>query len=478
MEPMGRRGGLTLRRYDVLLLVGFFLAGILTRVPFRSRMLYHWDSVNFALGIERFDIRMHQPHPPGYFLYVMLGRAVNAVIHDPNASLVWLSVVFSGLTAASLFLLGKRMFSRLEGAIAALALLTSPLFWFHGEVALMYVIEAFFTTIIALLSIELLAGRRRCLYLSAVVLGVVGGIRQSTLLFIFPLWLFSIRRFSLKQIALAFLLLALVVGAWLVPMVSLTGGVHRYLALNRSTDVVGESSLIDPTQILVNTARVGAYAFYGLLLGGIPLAYALLRGLNALSALVRDERVQVIALWVIPSLLFLLFVHIRQAGHLFVFLPALFLLVGVGMVKMSRAFALRSRTLLIVGVALLVMTNGLFFFAAPPYLLGRERTVLHTPSLRSIRAQDRYLSEAIDYIGHHFPPERTIILSGGFSFRQPDYYLPEYTIVRYTDEALDAVDRSHAVVLFGQMEVEGLEGAETVLLPGGDSLTYIPAAAG
>lgn len=494
MEQVERPGRLNLKQCDTLLLVGFLLGGILTRVPFRSRMLYHWDSVNFALGIERFDIQMHQPHPPGYFLYVMLGRAVDAVIQDPNASLVWLSVIFSGLTAGGLFLLGKAMFSRWEGVIAALALLSSPLFWFHGEVALMYVLEAFFTTIIALMSTQLLAGRRQYLYPSALILGIAGGIRQSTLLFMFPLWLFSIRKLSLKRVALAVLLLALVVGAWLVPMVVLTGGVDRYLGLSRGTDVVGESSLLDPRQVVFNAARIGAYGFYGLLLGGIPLAYSVLRGLRALPASARDRRAQVIAVWVIPSLLFLIFVHIRQAGHIFVFLPALFLLVGVGMVRISHALvervwspskrqlqagetvmSRRGRATLMAGVILLLATNTLFFLAAPPYLLGIERTVLHTPSFRSIRSQDRYLSEAVGYIRGNLPPEKTVILAGGFSFRQPDYYLPEYTIVRYSDEELDAVDRSYTTVLFGQMEVWGPEGAERVLLSGGDALVYIPA---
>jgi hypothetical protein len=40
----------------------------LSRLAFRSHALYDLDSVNFALAIGRFDPRVHQPHPPGYFL--------------------------------------------------------------------------------------------------------------------------------------------------------------------------------------------------------------------------------------------------------------------------------------------------------------------------------------------------------------------------------------------------------------------------
>jgi hypothetical protein len=44
-----------------------FLLGTLTiflRVQFRSKTLFNWDSVNFALGIMDFDVIQHRPHPP------------------------------------------------------------------------------------------------------------------------------------------------------------------------------------------------------------------------------------------------------------------------------------------------------------------------------------------------------------------------------------------------------------------------------
>ncbi|MBN1276884.1 MAG: glycosyl transferase, partial [Deltaproteobacteria bacterium] len=70
----------------------FFIVTILTRLPFTSRLLYHWDSVQFALGLEDYDITVHQPHPPGYFLYVMLGRLVYFFIRDANYALIIISI--------------------------------------------------------------------------------------------------------------------------------------------------------------------------------------------------------------------------------------------------------------------------------------------------------------------------------------------------------------------------------------------------
>src|ERR1035441_7456728 len=57
-------------------------ATALSRFVFRSHYLYDVDSVNFALALKRFDPSVHQPHPPGYFLYICLGRLANLLFHD------------------------------------------------------------------------------------------------------------------------------------------------------------------------------------------------------------------------------------------------------------------------------------------------------------------------------------------------------------------------------------------------------------
>ena len=63
------------------------LLTVLSRLPYRARMLYNWDAVQFALALREYDIVKHQPHPPGYILYVALGRLVNAWLADPDRGL-------------------------------------------------------------------------------------------------------------------------------------------------------------------------------------------------------------------------------------------------------------------------------------------------------------------------------------------------------------------------------------------------------
>src|SRR5260370_42664624 len=80
------------RSLDCALLV---TAVVLTRFIFRSHYLYDIDSVNFALALDHFDPRVYQPHPPGYFLYVCLGRLANMIFNDSNTAFVAMSIATS-----------------------------------------------------------------------------------------------------------------------------------------------------------------------------------------------------------------------------------------------------------------------------------------------------------------------------------------------------------------------------------------------
>ena len=47
--------------------------------PFSPPSLEDIDSVNFALGVRDFDVAAHRPHPPGYPVYIALGKVATAI---------------------------------------------------------------------------------------------------------------------------------------------------------------------------------------------------------------------------------------------------------------------------------------------------------------------------------------------------------------------------------------------------------------
>jgi len=90
-----------------------FLAG---HLPFLASTLEDVDSVNFALGLRDFDPGRHRPHPPGYPVYMALGKAADLVLGEPRALAIW-GALFGALSAFALL----RIFAALDALDGGLA---------------------------------------------------------------------------------------------------------------------------------------------------------------------------------------------------------------------------------------------------------------------------------------------------------------------------------------------------------------------
>src|SRR5688500_18576096 len=111
------------------------------------------DSINFALGLREFDVARHQPHPPGYPVYMAMAQASLAVARPvapgreqgrAEGLALW---CWSALAGAVALLAGWRLFlgiamasgaaASAEGVarvplVATVLLASSPLFWITG----------------------------------------------------------------------------------------------------------------------------------------------------------------------------------------------------------------------------------------------------------------------------------------------------------------------------------------------------------
>jgi hypothetical protein len=427
-----------------------FLLGVLSRLPFTSQILYHWDSVNFALALHHFDVAVDQPHIPGYILYVLLGRLVSYAVGDPQVTLVGISVVSSGLAVAALYILGRAVFSRGTGLMAALFLAASPLFWFYGEIALPHSLDTLVVILVVWMLYQVmqgdpLLGPERSLpeaqrkgsphrgrgevwlvLLAAVTLAVAGGLRPQTQVFLMPLALLVAWRLNRRQVLLAVVVMGIVDLLWFVPLMWSVGGLFRYFKIfsafagrfNETSSVFSAGA----AGLQRNLRKLGMYTLYAGGLAFIPaIGYGLLRARGMLGLLQR-RRLWFLFLWTAPSILYYAFVHMGQQGLVFVFLPALLL---IGAESLRRLAG--SRQAVQWGVTGgLVAVQATIFLAFPTYPLGGDRFKILT--WQTIRQHDRYYQERLELVHHEFPPDQTLII--GTNWRHLEYYLSDYPLIR------------------------------------------------
>jgi len=99
-------------------LVALALVFLAAHLPFLPPTLEDIDSINFALGVRDFDVARHQPHPPGYPIFIALGkistplvRAAGVPAPEPRALALW-----STIAGTALIFLLFAMFRALDGA--------------------------------------------------------------------------------------------------------------------------------------------------------------------------------------------------------------------------------------------------------------------------------------------------------------------------------------------------------------------------
>lgn len=420
------RSRLTARWWEATI-ASLLLLTALTRLPFRSEVPINWDAVQYLLALERFDIALHRPHPPGNPLYVLLGRGANALIPDPNQALIALSIIASLVVVWGTAAIGERLASRRVGAWAALLVAVNPLLWFYGETALSYAPEAAAGVLVALAAWRAYTRPDRW---SALWLGLTtaftGGLRPTALPLLGLVWLFGVWTMRWRVRALAAGVTAAGCLAWAVPLVVVSGGPVEYWTQLRLLTRIA----VEPTSLasgpsmrwLGNLWSVVSASAVMLNLFAVVVAVAVVRARPSLRPL--SPRACLLWAWLIPPVLMFTLVHFGQWGYLLLILPPVTIL---GLLALERAGMLDGRVAAARLVAL-ALAGALAFLLTPPLAMpGHEMQ----PSRGALAAHNAAWRE-VTRIVSELPPDRTVVLTssdGRQSFRIAGYLLPQYSVV-------------------------------------------------
>ncbi len=233
------------------LLVTIAVLVLVTRAAFLPGTLEDIDSVNFAMAIDNFDPRLHQPHPPGYPVYIALVRAVHALFPDPPRAMGLLSAIAQAALVFPLFALMARLASSpLRAVLAALLTLACPVLWFNGARPMSDSVGLFFVVASQALLLRSLQ-QPRALPWASLLAGIALGVRLQTGLLTLPLWLFAMaRQRTFRAPALSF---AAGSALWAIPLVIASGGILAYV--RAFVEVMGDAAGSEPVMVAFTLNR-------------------------------------------------------------------------------------------------------------------------------------------------------------------------------------------------------------------------------
>ncbi|HEX3014671.1 MAG TPA: glycosyltransferase family 39 protein, partial [Methanobacterium sp.] len=422
-----------------------------------------------------------------YLLYVALGKAVNYIFNDPNTSLTFLSMIFSVLTVILAYFMAKEIFSREIGIISALLLIFNPFIWFYGEIASIYIFEAFFSILIAYSSYKLFKGNEKFIYISAFVLGLSGGFRTDIIEFMLPLWIFCIwkARISYTKIAKGLLTFIFSIALWLVPAIILTGGLEKYIHILRYTsESASYTSILFGASIgqqLQNTGVCIIWSLVGLTFVGILITAIYLihhrRNLKSnAQKYIKKHLTLFFLLWILPSFLFYLFIYIVKPGYILTTLPAVMIILSYVISRISSDIRLKFpridlKHILCFILLIYVISNTIYFVY--PYNLHSDQ-IWETPADKmgtdqkiwfgidvgllydsaKINTNDENTQLHIEKILNisDSDPQSTVIVirditreDEGFNWRKAMYYLSNYDVYYLFDHENSGIDGNVSV---------------------------------
>ncbi|MFA4889937.1 MAG: hypothetical protein WC628_10270 [Candidatus Omnitrophota bacterium] len=432
----------------LLISLCLFLAGFLSRYFLAEKTFSALDSVQYTLGSMDFSIQRGNPPAPGYFLYIMTGKFLTLFFKDPQNAMVMVSVIYSGLIAALLFIFGRELFSVSSGIIASLLFLASPVFWYKGITIYGHLNSGFFILLTAFFCYKVIRGREKFIYFASISYALLVGTRPQELPMLILLFLFTLFFASHKaKIACLFVFLAATL-IWFVPLIKMSGGLSAYL-----TDIIpaavssGEYSVFSGEALAKlngNLIRMGMYFQRTFFLSIVPLFYYLGKFFY-LPNFYNDRKVQFLSLLILPTLLFNVFIRFSEIGHGMAWGLAVLLLAAEAMVviskdaaslfmkifkiKMNNQLSRKVSITLLALISIFILTaNAAMFLKHYDFDMFSYHRVIYDDrqfNYSDVKKVDDYLMAKVNFIKRNFNPKDTLIVSSNRFLQQVMYYFPQ-----------------------------------------------------
>jgi hypothetical protein len=424
-------------------LTGALLAGLFfaLHLPFLPPSLEDLDSINFALGVRDYDVSLHQPHPPGYPLFILAAKMLHASGLSEVHALSILSVLGGALGVFGCIALFRALDSsyvvsgsppppkvsarhdesgdQTSGSawLAVVLVVTCPLYWITAARPLSD--AAGLAAALAVQALIATAPSANALALAAGYAGFALGIRSQIVWLTLPLLALAIVRLprldrwaGLVRTTAAYVAGALV---WAVPLLIISGPM-KYLRTfwnQGAEDLTGVAMLATThtVSLAVQTFQDQLIAPWGYWQAGTVVVVLAILGFVQMAWRGRPALITLIACfgpYMVFDLLFQEAITTRYALPLVI--PIAFLVIrGASFLHRNLAVA---ATIAIAATSMFVVDATAYGYAQMPAPAFRMLGDMHAaplpsadrhPVLAMHRNQDFSMRRPIQWVGHAMP---------------------------------------------------------------------------
>jgi hypothetical protein len=286
---------------------------------------YYADAARHVYAIEHGTLVIH---PPGYFLFNVIGFVLSHWLHvSAGSAMQILNIAFSVAGAAVFYLLVSRIAAIPSPFLLALAYVCSPIVWFAGDIHSTYAAM----TLLAPLLILVVECEQSFIW-GCVLWAVMTGFRPSDGVFVLPWMVFQALRFPWKKRLIGIAVAMPLVAAWWIPTAELT---HSNMAAPLRTSGMQVHRLAQG----VLSGHVGIHALVNMFhaAAGVTMTWGLLTPFVCLgvAAFARNAVVRSMTVFLAPGVAFLFLYFMADALYFAYAAAAGLVLAGVYLARWS-----------------------------------------------------------------------------------------------------------------------------------------------
>lgn len=386
----------------------------------------------YSIAVLSYNLTQATPPVPGYPFYIGLGKFFNIFFNDPHIALLFISVIFSGFGAVSIYFFAKNVFNKTEGIIAALILLSSPTFYFFGITTYGYVVLPTIVSLFALATYKAYVKKEKIVLLPSLMFAVSLGFRPQDIFFNLPIFLLFFYHLNWLDRLRSMCFIIVVNLLWLFPVSQTIGGFANYLRLLKESSTSGAfpgiSLLMKGFGYDIFVLRILRGIYLTLGLGLVLLTVYSVFAVMREKIFFRLNRTFIFFVFLmLPNFIFNIFLRVEHAGYQFAYLIPLIVLVSAVIVKVSKG----SKKMIFILTTIIIVFNLYTFFRDrdPEFVKPYSPSSFH---YSEIRKNDYKMGEKFKYINNHYSPADTIVIVGTPELFLPvAYHLEKYMIFQF-----------------------------------------------